>query len=142
MTNEDIKQVLDLVKGKSPKDNDIKNLINDLKDLDNDLKGVITMYSISCHSERLKEKTYPNDDGVEFLTRLCTDFAQMNKEDVKGVIEKYNKHPNKNDKPIPDLIEEITKGVIIWDTFCYDDYGYSYEDGDYRIFYHVPYLPD
>ena len=139
MKNEDIKEVLDLVESKSPKGKGIKKLIDELKKLSNKLTKTISMYSLE--DWQLSKQSYPDPDcdDVKFLTCLCRDFAWMEEEDIKEVIKRYNKHPNKNDKFISDLIEDITKGEIIWKSFNYDR-GFKAGNRDKWLFYDKPYM--
>ena len=139
MKKKDIKEVLDLVESKSPKGKGIKKLIAELKELNNKLNKTINMYSLE--DWQLSRKSYPDPDCdvVKFLTRLCRDFAWMEEEDIKEVIKRYNKHPNKNDKFISDLIEDVTEGEIIYKTFNYEK-GYKAGKRDKWLFYHKPYM--
>jgi thermostable 8-oxoguanine DNA glycosylase len=136
MANEVRKEILNLVESKWSKVDSIEKLIDDLKKLRNKLTKSITMYSLE--DWQLSEESYPEDD-VKFLTCLCRDFAWMEEEDIKEVIKRYNKHPNKNDKFISDLIEDVTEGKIIYKTFNYEK-GYKVENWDRWIFYNEPYI--
>ncbi len=137
MANEVRKEILNLVESKWSKVDSIEKLIDDLKRLRNKLTKSITMYSLE--EWQLSEESYPDGNGVKFLTYLCREFAWMEEEDIKEVIKRYNKHPNKNDKFISDLIEDVTEGKIIFKTFNYEK-GYKVENWDRWLFYHEPYI--
>jgi hypothetical protein len=137
MKKKDIKEILDLVESKSPKGKGIEKLIDDLKELSNKLTKTITIYSLE--DWQISEESYPDDDGVKFLTCICREFAWMEEEDIKEVIKRYNKHPNKNDKSISDLIEDVTEGKIVFES-CNYDMGYKVKNQDRWIFYNEPYI--
>ena len=135
MTNKDVKEVLDLVKSKSPDENMLEYLADKLKDLIKDLneelleaKGEMTMYTSSgC------EEIYPIDD-IKFLTKLCNYLMNYDEEDMEEIIENYNNHPNKED--LSECIEDITEGAIEWNMTVGYDYGFY--NGSRWLFYDEP----
>jgi hypothetical protein len=119
MTNEDFKEVLDLVKSKSVEEGDIEYLVNKIKRLEDELlelKGEMIMYDKYGSTE-----IYPIDN-IKFLTKLLKNLTYHDDIMIKEVIENYNNHPNK--EYLSKCIEEITYGDIKWGMTVGHDYGF------------------
>lgn len=134
MNKKDIKEVLDLVKSKSPDEDMLEYLADKLKDLSEELlelKGEMTMYDMSGDKE-----IYPIDN-IKFLTKLCNylmgydeDYGQ----EMEEIIENYNNHPNKED--LSRCVEDITQGEIKWEMTVGHEYGFY--NGNNWLFYNEP----
>lgn len=137
MKDEDFKEVLDLVKSKSPEENDIEYLVRKLNNLNEELlelKGEMTMYTLGGSKE-----IYPID-SIKFLTKLCNYFMGwggegIDMEEMEEIIENYNNHPNKED--LSECIEDITQGEIKWEMLDERTIVGFYNGSDW-LFYNKP----